>query len=286
MKILVIGGTGQVGAHVVRALAAQGHGVRVMSRNKERAKDLPPGVEIAVADLNDPPSARSAFSGVEGVFMANPVSQTEASEGISGAALAREAKVKRFVYMSVHQVDAAPHLPHFGGKIGVEAAVRATGASWTILRPNNFFQNDFWQKDPVTRYGVYAQPLGGVGLNRVDVRDIADAAARALVGPGFENRAFSLVGPAALTGAACAEILSAKLGKKIAYAGDDLGAWEKAMSAMLPGWMLFDLKMMFAHFQDKGLLATAAELEECQQIVGHPLRTYEAFAAELAQAWK
>ena len=34
--------------------------------------------------------------------------------------------------------------PHFGSKVGVEAALRRSGIPFTILRPNNFYQNDYW----------------------------------------------------------------------------------------------------------------------------------------------
>lgn len=286
MKTLVIGGTGQVGSHVVKGLVGKGVSVRVLSRSKDKASSLPAGVELVAGDLNDPMNARAAFQGVEAVFMANPVAQTEANEGICGVALAREAGVKRFVYMSVHNLEGAPLLPHFGSKIGVEAAVRASGMTWTILRPNNFFQNDYWFQEPVTKYGVYPQPIGDVGLHRVDTRDIADAGVNALTASGFGNKAFTLVGPTVVNGASTAEILSAKLGKKISYGGNDLDAWEKNVLAMMPAWMVFDFKAMYRFFQEHGLKATPAELSDCEKIVGHALRSYEGFASELAQAWK
>ena len=90
MKTLVIGGTGQVGSHVVKGLVGKGASVRVLSRSKDKASSLPAGVELVTGDLNDPMNARAAFQGVEAVFMANPVAQTEANEGICGVALARE----------------------------------------------------------------------------------------------------------------------------------------------------------------------------------------------------
>ena len=63
-------------------------------------------------------------------------------------------------------VDRAPHLPHFGAKLPIEAAIKASGIAYTIVRPNNFYQNDYWYKDAMLQYGVYPQPLGGVGLSR------------------------------------------------------------------------------------------------------------------------
>jgi uncharacterized protein YbjT (DUF2867 family) len=285
MKTLVIGGTGTVGSATVKGLLAAGVDVRVMSRTPEKAKALG-NVEAVTGDLTDPASARAAFAGVDSLFMLNPVSQTEACEGLSGVCLAREAGIKRIVYMSVHRLDGAPHLPHFGSKIGIEAAIRKSGMTYTLLQPNNFYQNDYWFQQALTGYGVYPQPLGEKGLHRVDARDIADAAVNALTKTGFDNQAFALVGPKAVNGAACAEIWSSALGKKIAYGGNDLEAWEKQFLAYMPSWMVFDFKHMYAYFQAEGLLATAAELEGCERIVGHPMRTFEAFANETAPTWK
>lgn len=286
MKTLVLGGTGTVGSQVVAGLLAKGGSVRVLSRSKDASKKLPAGVEVTVGDLNDPATAKPAFDGVDAVFILNAVTQTEANEGIVAVSLARAAKLKRLVYMSVQNLNGAPHLPHFGSKIGVEAAVKASKIPYTILQPNNFFQNDVWFKDVLLGYGVYPQPLGSKGLHRVDARDIADAAVNALTATGFENKTYVLAGPTVVNGNSTAEVWSSKLGKKIAYGGDDLEAWAKAVSAMMPGWMVYDMKMMYAEFQENGLLASASELAECEKIVGHPLRTYDAFAEELAKSWK
>ena len=286
MKTLVIGATGTVGSNVTRGLVATGSKVRVLTRNKSRASHLPAGIEIALGDLNDPESARAAFAGIDTVFLLNGVTQTEANEGIVAVALATAAKVKRLVYMSVQGAHSAPHLPHFGSKIGVEAAVKASGIPYTILQPNNFFQNDAWLKAALLEYGVYAQPLGQKGLHRVDARDIADAAVNALVTDKFTSKSYVLAGPTLVNGPSTAEVWSSKLGKKIAYGGDDLDAWAQQASAMMPPWMVFDFKMMYAYFHSNGLIATPAELTACEAIVGHPLRTFDAFATEVAGSWK
>jgi len=285
MKTLVIGGTGQVGSLVVQGLAAKGAAVRVMSRSKDKAAGLPNGVELVAADLNDPTQARPGFDGVDAVFMVNAMSPSEANEGLTAVALARLAGVKRFVYMSVHRVDDAPYLPHFGAKIAIETAVRTMGAAWTILRPSSFFQNNARLKAAILEHGAYPLPLGSVGVHCVDIRDIADAAVNALTSDNFANRTYAIVGPRALTGPEAAEILGSKLGKPLVYAGD-LDAWAKAMSAFLPAGIVFDVQQMYAFFQQKGLLATPEDLEDSEAIVGHPGRTYEDYATELAAAWQ
>ncbi len=285
MKILVVGGTGTVGSEVVRQLKSRGVSVSVLTRSPEHASKLPSGVNGVIGDLLDP-STLGVFAGMDAVFLLNPVSTTESFEGLLGVNGAREAGVKRLVYLSVHDVDRAPHLPHFGSKIGIEAAVKQSGMQYTIIRPNNFYQNDIWMKEAIVNYGVYPQPLGSVGLSRVDVRDIGAASAIALTTDGHGGKIYNLVGPDVVTGESTAAEWSRALGKPVKYAGDDLEAWEAQQRAWLPPSMLYDFKHMYAFFQKNGLKATAADIKQQTAVLGHAPRTFAAYATEMAAAWK
>lgn len=69
MRVLVTGGTGFVGANVVRSLLERGAEVRVLARPSSdpgNLKDLP--VEVAPGDLRDPESVRRAVRGCARVF--------------------------------------------------------------------------------------------------------------------------------------------------------------------------------------------------------------------------
>jgi len=285
MKTLVIGATGTVGSHVVRELLTRKVPVRVLTRNADKAKHLP-AVESVVGDLGEPGTLGPAFDGVEAVFMLNALSRTETHEGLSGIHWAMAAKVKRFVYMSVHHADRHPLIPHFAWKLPVEGALKASGIPHTILRPNHFYQNDYWLRDAMLQHGVYPQPLGGVGVSRVDVRDIAEAAAIALTTDGHQGQTYAIVGPKTWTGVALAEAWSQALARPIAYPGDDLEAWEKTALQMLPAWIVYDVKIMFRTFQEKGLLGTPADVERLTKLLGHPPRSFEDFAKETATMWK
>lgn len=286
MKVLVLGGTGMVGSQVVQELLARNVDVQVLTRNAEKAASLPEGAQAVIGDLLNPHAVRPLFDGVDGVFLLNPVSISEASEGLFAVNNARMAGVKRIVYMSVHNLDSAIHLPHFGSKLPIELAVKASGIPYTILRPNNFYQNDYWLKDVLLQYGVYAQPIGNVGLSRVDVRDIAEAAAIALTTDGHEGETYNLIGPDIHTGQTTADVWSQELGRPIAYGGDDLDAWEQQSLQYMPGWMVFDLKLMYEFFQKEGLKATAEDIERQTKLLGHAPRGFEEFARETAAMWK
>lgn len=284
MKILVTGGTGTVGSQVVQELLARKADVSVLTR--DAGKPIPGGAPAVEGNLLDVASVRRVFNGMDAVFLLNPVSQTEASEALMAITAMRNAGVSRVVYMSVHEVTGAPWLPHFGSKIGVEEAVRQSGMAWTILRPNNFYQNDYWFKDVLLQYGVYPQPIGSVGLSRVDVRDIAEAAAIALTSAGHEGETYDLVGPEVVTGESTAAAWSQALGKPIAYGGDDLDAWEKVQVNYLPDWMVFDFREMYRHFQGQGLKASQEAIDRQTRLLGHAPRAFAAFASETARAWQ
>jgi uncharacterized protein YbjT (DUF2867 family) len=286
MKVLVLGGTGMVGSQVVRELLARGVEVSVLTRSAEKARNLPGGARAVTGDLLEPKTVRSVFAGQDGVFLLNPVSVTETHEGLMALNGVRMAGVKRLAYLSVHNVDTAPQLPHFGSKIAVEIAIKASGVPFTILRPNNFYQNDYWVKDALMKFGVYPQPIGSVGISRVDVRDIAEAAAIALTAGEHEGQTYNLVGPQPCTGAGTAEAWGRVLGKPIVYAGDDLDAWEAQSLQYLPPWIVFDFRLMYAFFQEKGLKATAADIKRQTKLLGHAPRSFEDFTAETARAWR
>ncbi len=286
MNILVTGGTGTVGSQVVRELLPRGAQVTVLTRDASKAAKLPAGVKAVTGDLSQVETVKRVFKGFDGVFLINTVSPTEVYEGVMSVCALREESVKRLVYVSVQNADVAAWLPHFGGKLGVEEAVRKSGIPSTILRPNNFYQNDYWFKDVMLQHGVYPQPIGNVGLHRVDVRDIAEAAAIALTTSGHEGQTYDLVGPEAHTGESTAATWSRALGRPVVYGGDDLEAWEKQSLQYMPDWLVFDFKHMYAFFQAKGLKATPEAIERQTRLLGHAPRSFGAFVSETAAAWK
>lgn len=285
MNILVTGGTGTVGSHVTRELAARGARVSVLTRNPAKAKNLPSGVKAVEGDLLSAKTVQHVFNRTDGVFLLNAVGNTEAHEGLQAVCGMMLAGVKRIVYQSVQDVDRLPYLPHFGSKLAVEHAVRGSGIPFTILRPSHFFQNDYMTKDAI-RGGFYPQPIGNVGTSRVDARDIAEAAAASLLSAEHEGQTYDLVGPEVLTGDAVARIWSRALGRDVRYVGDDLDEWQRQMLQYLPDWLVFDLRLMFEHFQRHGLKGSPEAVARLTRVLGHPPRSFEAFANETAAQWQ
>ena len=283
MKVLVVGGTGTVGTAVIDRLRASGHQARVMTRSADRARQLPADVEAVIGDLERPETLPAAFEGVDAAFLNAALARTETAQGLAGVAAAKAAGVGRLVYMSVVMPTGSERIPHFASKIPVEHAVQASGLAWTILRPNNFFQNDAWLKEAITNVGVYPQPLGDRGVNRVDVRDIAEATVNAITrGVGG---IVPLNGPRGLTGDDTARVYTEALGRPVRYAGNDLDRWAAQAASMFPEWLVGDLRIMYEFFVENGAHASGRDFAVQEDLLGHAPRPFEAFAAELARAW-
>lgn len=284
MRVMVTGGTGTVGSAVASGLVARGVDVSVLTRGG--GKNVPAGAKTVVGDLGDPATVRQVFAGFDAVFLVNVVSPAEATEGLFGLNGARGSGVRRIVYLSVAAADQALHLPHFGSKYLVEQALAQSGLEYTVLRPNNFYQNDYWWKDVMLQYGVYPQPIGSKGLSRIDVRDIADGAVAAFVSDDHVGEIYEMGGPDLCTGENTAQTWSEVLGREIRFAGDDLDAWEEQNLRYLPAPVVYDFRLMYKYFQDRGLELADADAARQAKLLGHPPRRFADFAREAAAAWK
>ena len=246
MKTLVIGGTGTVGSLVVAGLLKEKVKVRVMSRSPEKLKKLPAGAEGYKADLDDPATLPAAFDGIDSMFLLVPVGLGETDEGLAAVNAAKAATVRKIVYMSVFMPEGSEKIPHFRSKLPVEKAIRESKIAYTILRPNNFFQNDLWLRSAITQYSVYPQPLGAKGVNRADVRDIADCAVNAIMRAGYESQTYNINGPDTLTGEGTAKIYTKHLGREVRYSGDDLDIWSEKVKNLIPESMIAEMRIMYA----------------------------------------
>ncbi|MDX5436198.1 MAG: NmrA family NAD(P)-binding protein, partial [Pontibacter sp.] len=280
MRTLVMGGTGTVGSHIVKLLLKKQIQVRVLTTSLEKATELPDGAEAFVGNLEDPASLDGLFTGVNAAFMLNGTSLTEVAQGLNAVEAARQAGIQKFVYQSIHNVRKSPEIPHFKAKILIEEAVIHSGIPYTFICPNNFYQNDFWFAEAISNYRVYPQPIGDVGLSRVDVRDVAEAAVNALTTDAFNGLSIPVVGPQALTGNETASIYTQQLGIEVHYAGNDLEAWSEAARKTLPGWIVEDWKQMYSFFQQNGLAASAEDLKATEGILGRKPRSFEEFVRE------
>jgi uncharacterized protein YbjT (DUF2867 family) len=282
MTTLIIGATGNVGRPTVAGLLAKGESVRALSRSEDNLAKLPEGVAGVIGDLETGAGLEAACAGVDKLFLITSNGETETARGLNAVQAATAAGVQHIVFLSVGNPAKEPTVPHYLAKLPIEEAIRNSGAQYTFLRPNFFMQTDLSIIPVIKEHGVYSMPIGSVGNNRIDTRDIADCAVRVLTEDGHAGADYHLHGPDTINGPKAAEVYAQHFGRKVFYGGDDVDAWGKPVEAFLPPWLLNSLKQMFVGQQLNGGVADAAAVAAAAAAVGHELRTFDAFVTELA----
>jgi NADH dehydrogenase len=213
--ILLTGGTGFVGGHVVRALRQADRPVRCLVRTRKKADDLEKlGCELADGDMTDVASLKRAVEGVETVVHLVAIRQgkDERFERIMSQGTrdlltaAKEAGVTRFVLMSAlgTSEESRDLVPYFHAKWEMEQAVQGGGLPYVIFRPSFIFERDggilptfskLARLTPVT-------PIIGSGERRLQPIWASDVGAyfdKAVDLQAATNRTFELGGPEAVT---------------------------------------------------------------------------------------
>ncbi|ORT55144.1 NAD(P)H-binding protein [Streptomyces sp. CB03238] len=170
--ILVTGGTGTLGRHVVALLRADGHEVRVLSRHAEPyAVDLREGgtgLDTALAGVDTVVHCASSPRGGD----------ERAARNLIDAA--RRAGAAHLVYISIVGVDRVP-LGYYRSKLAVERLVEESGLGWTVLRTTQFHDLVLTLLEAVAKLPVMLVPAG-VSDQPVEVTEVAARLAELAVG--------------------------------------------------------------------------------------------------------
>ncbi len=230
MRVTVFGGAGFVGRYIVKRLAAAGAGVRVASRDPERAKFLKPAGSVGQivpvqANLRHPESVCAAVDGVDAVVNCVGVltgrgAQSFAAVHVAGAAAvasaAAETGAERLVHVSALGADAAAAAEYARSKAAGEAAVREAFPDAVILRPSIIIgpEDSFFNRfAPLARL-VPALPLIGGGLTRFQPAYVGDVAEAAVAALDWQGGVFELGGPKIYSFKQLMELLLAETGRK------------------------------------------------------------------------
>lgn len=144
--ILVVGGTGFVGSHLIKRLRKDNLPVRAVVRTPAEAtafKDL--GVEVVSGDITDPKSLEAAAAGVERIVHLVGIIQETPGVTFQGVHVdgtrnlldaAKKAGVRHFFYQSALGTRANAKSRYHQTKWEAEELVRASGIPFSILRPS------------------------------------------------------------------------------------------------------------------------------------------------------
>lgn len=276
--ILLTGSTGLVGREVANRLAGRAP-VRLAVREPVSGAGATERVRF---DFRDPSTFEAALRGVSRVFLLRPPRLARARHDFGPfVAAMRQAAVSQVVFLSVRGAAGNPLLPHRG----IERLLEASGLAWTHLRPNDFMQNlATVHRDDVRGRGEIWAPAGRGRTSFVDVRDVAEAAARTLTEPGHGRRAYTLTGDAAFSLEEVAALLSDVLGRPVAYRNPGIPAFLRHMQAA--GHPLA-LGLVMTGVYTVARLGLAAEVApDLARLIGRPPTPLRSFVEDYADAWR
>ena len=224
MNVFVTGGTGFVGAHLVKALCARGDSVTALVRRRALAERLGWGPEVRVlsGDLDDEGTLRAGCAGADIVYhVAGKIAARSAAEFMAtnrdGTAnvleAARDGGARRLLFVSSlavagpttpgHPIDEtrppAPITDYGRSKLAAEVLVRATPLAWTIVRPPVVYGE--WDRGTLkifqlARRGVV--PVFGDGsqeLSVIHAEDLARSLIVAATSPAAAGRIYFAAHP-------------------------------------------------------------------------------------------
>jgi NADH dehydrogenase len=209
-RVLVVGATGQLGGAISRKLIASGARVRALARNREALAPLSAGAEIAAVDLRDLPKLTEACRGVDQIVAtannnmgSGPNSPTRIDLSLyqNLCAAARNASVRRLIYVSYRGVSQDTPVDIFRVKWFIEDAIRRSGVPFVMLRPTAFM--DVWI-DQILAKGIREKGVatifgsGNTVANYIAVDDVAEFAMKILE-RDFVNEVVEAGGPSDVT---------------------------------------------------------------------------------------
>lgn len=281
--IAVTGAAGKTGLAVIHALAQRGQNVRgLVHRESDQAKVLSAGAtECVVGDMERSAPLERSLSGVRALYHICPnMHPREVEIGKQILSIGRACGVKHVVYHSVlhPQIEA---MPHHWQKMLVEEEIFAGGIPFTILQPTAYMQNlqAYWQA--IRQTGDYSVPYPPhTRISLVDVRDVAEVAARVLTERDHLGATYELVGTAPLWQSEVAETIGATLGQTITAREVPLERWEEgARRSGMPAYAVETLIQMFRYYATYGLVGNANVL---RWLLGREPRSLQSFVQELA----
>lgn len=216
--ILVTGGSGYLGSHIIRKLVERGKSVRVMVHNREKAEKEGRLAGLAVdwvqGDVTRSETLGPALQGIEAVIHTVAIAiekggRTYEAINYQGTVnmvdAALEHGIQRFINIS--QLGASPDLPYrfLASKGQAQAYVAQSDLAWTAFRPSviwgpeDEFANTFARLIPLT---PIIFPIIGdedARFEPVWVGDVAASVIQTIDDPSSFKQEYELGGPEVLT---------------------------------------------------------------------------------------
>jgi NAD(P)H dehydrogenase (quinone) len=275
MSYVITGATGHLGRLVTEDLLRRGvpaGDITATGRDITKVKDLADrGVRVLAIDYDDPASLDAAFRGADRILLVSasePGRRAQQHENAIDAAARAGAGL--LAYTSIANAGtttmrlAAEHQ-------ATEAALRASGLSYVLLRNSWYVENYTAQVPAILQRGSLAGSAGDGRVSAAARADYAAAAAAVLTGDGHAGRAYELGGDEAFTLAELAAEIGAQAGQPIGY----LDLPEDEYARLLAGAGLPEAAAVTLADADRGLARGDLFVDSghLRQLIGRPTTT-------------
>lgn len=276
--IVVTGATGNVGSALVGRLAAEGTPVRALTRDPERAA-LPAAAHTARLDLTGAPPEPAAlgtlFDGATALFL-HAKAVGEHTAALLDAARTRGVRHVVVLSSGIIQDGADATHPIHVLHARLEDHVRASGLTWTFLRPNAFATNAFQWAPQIRTGDTVRGPFPGAVTAPIHEADIADVAAHALVDDGHEGAVHRLTGPAPVTTEEQVHAIGAALGRTLRFVDMPPEEVGPELFPHVPPQMIPAILRSFGD----AVGVTPEITTTVETVTGKPARTFEEWAMD------
>jgi (4-alkanoyl-5-oxo-2,5-dihydrofuran-3-yl)methyl phosphate reductase len=283
MIYLITGATGNVGSLVADGLIARGHRPRIFVRDATKARARYGGrVDIFTGDLADVKTLRPALADADALFLVNSGPDLAVLDGLAAEA-AKVAGVRHLVKLSSYDAreqNVGTGVWHAAG----EAAIRASGISFTFIQPSGFMTNALYWASSIKAAGIVRTATGDGKIPFIHPVDIAEVAVKALTEPENAGRSLPITGPEALSYADMTAKIGAVIGKALrfqAMSEDEARAQQIAWNAPPP---LVEARLSIFRAIREGRLATVTEMVE--RVLGRQPISFDQWARENVQAFQ
>ncbi|SFT47843.1 Uncharacterized conserved protein YbjT, contains NAD(P)-binding and DUF2867 domains [Actinopolyspora lacussalsi subsp. righensis] len=279
--LLITGATGTVSSALLEALRHSELEPRALVRDEAKAEQFEArGIRAVVGDLDDARSLPAAFEGVQDLWLLTPNSPRAPENNMNAVWAARRAGVERVVRLSA--VGAAHDAPTRSGRLHAlsDRETERSGMYWTILRPHWFMQNLLNEAGDIAAEGAFSLNMGQERLGMIDVRDIAEFAARVLTTEPdrHHGKTYTPTGPRSLSFTEVAEQLGRTLGREIRYVPTTDEVERKTLLDIgVPEWMT---EMLIEYGQAYATGWGDFTTNDFQNVVGHQPRGFADFAQD------
>ena len=213
-RVLVLGGSGFLGGHLVAKLSADGHEVIVLTRRRNGARDLflLPTVRVVEGDLHDAATlARWTANATAAINLIGTLHEhgRDTFERVhvdvprALVAACRNAGVSRVLHVSALAASAEAASAYLRSKAAGEAVIADSGLASTIFRPSVIFGRGDSFLNLFARlaqmFPVIPLACARARFQPVFVGDVAACIARALVDDDTIGERYPLCGPKAYT---------------------------------------------------------------------------------------